>query len=147
MDPSCPANTLTVRENGPLELRGDIALAGVPRAGTVMLCRCGRSADKPFCDGSHARVGFAAPGTTAGLEPIAEARACGRVDVRPIHDGPLRIDGAVDVLADSGARLGHASQLWLCRCGESRRKPFCDGSHKRSGFRAEGEVPPRKSSP
>lgn len=137
-------NALTLRENGPLELRGDVALAGERIGDAVVLCRCGQSAGKPYCDGSHVRSGFTASGTAAGLEPVTAPTARGRVNVRPIHDGPLRIEGAVDVLADSGVRLGRASELWLCRCGESGRKPFCDGTHKRSGFRADGEVPPRK---
>ena len=52
-----------VLENGPLLLRGHLRvladdgteLAELERAA---LCRCGRSQNKPFCDGSHARVGF-----------------------------------------------------------------------------------------
>ncbi len=52
-----------VRPNGPLFLRGDIQvtntsgdmLAELPR---VALCRCGGSANKPFCDGSHRSNGF-----------------------------------------------------------------------------------------
>jgi CDGSH-type Zn-finger protein len=140
-------NTLTLHANGPLELRGEVALAGAPLGGATTLCRCGHSGTKPFCDGSHGRRGFAASGTAAGLETVANPQAHGVVDVRPIQDGPLRIDGAVEVLSDAGERFGHATQLWLCRCGESRRKPFCDGTHKRSGFRADGEVPPQKSQP
>lgn len=136
-------NSLTVCENGPLVLHGDLSLAGVPIGATAMLCRCGHSAAKPFCDGSHVRAGFMASGTAAGLE-AADSRAAGRVDVRPIHDGPLRIDGTVEVRSSGGDLLGRASQLWLCRCGESARKPFCDGTHKRNGFRADGELPPRK---
>ncbi len=140
------ANTLTLRENGPLELRGELALAGAPLPGPIALCRCGHSLGKPFCDGSHARTGFCAPGTVSGSLPAAGAAAAGCVNVRPLHDGPLRIDGLLDVRSDSGEQLGRATQLWLCRCGESHRKPFCDGTHKRSGFRADGELPPRKPS-
>ncbi|HEY6068518.1 MAG TPA: (4Fe-4S)-binding protein [Gaiellaceae bacterium] len=52
-----------VLENGPLLLRGHLRvladdgteLAELERAA---LCRCGQSQNKPFCDGSHARVGF-----------------------------------------------------------------------------------------
>lgn len=60
------ANVVTVAADGPLYLRGDLRL--VSPAGEVVLsdtrlalCRCGASADKPFCDGSHRRIGFTAP--------------------------------------------------------------------------------------
>lgn len=45
---------LVARPNGPLILFVD----GKPRA---VLCRCGASKKKPYCDGSHARIGFQAP--------------------------------------------------------------------------------------
>src|ERR1700742_3053668 len=63
---------VSVYEDGPLIVRGDFVLAdqdGQPiPAGrrTVALCRCGRSAIKPFCDGSHSRTGFRAPGGAQG---------------------------------------------------------------------------------
>jgi CDGSH-type Zn-finger protein len=57
---------VVVRNNGPLRLEGeDITIAdetgrSYHLAGrtVVSLCRCGHSAQKPFCDGSHNRVGF-----------------------------------------------------------------------------------------
>ncbi|GID92020.1 CDGSH iron-sulfur domain-containing protein [Amorphoplanes digitatis] len=58
--------TVVPYENGPLLLRGDFTLRtpeGVvidPGRGTVALCRCGRSARKPFCDGTHKAVNFRA---------------------------------------------------------------------------------------
>ncbi|HEY3879309.1 MAG TPA: CDGSH iron-sulfur domain-containing protein [Trebonia sp.] len=63
---------VTVYEDGPLVVRGEFAITaqdGQPiPAGrrTVALCRCGRSAIKPFCDGSHTRTGFRAPGGVQG---------------------------------------------------------------------------------
>jgi CDGSH-type Zn-finger protein len=62
-----PATLITPYQDGPLIIRGDFRIQtwdGTPiPAGrqTVALCRCGRSAIKPFCDGSHARIGFRAP--------------------------------------------------------------------------------------
>lgn len=64
------------RENGPIVVKGVESIArtdGVPvEAKPVMaLCRCGSSANKPFCDGSHARVGFQSRGgTPAGRDRI-----------------------------------------------------------------------------
>jgi len=50
---------ITVRDNGSLKVQGDFAIVDVegneiPHEGeSTGLCRCGRSANKPFCDGSH----------------------------------------------------------------------------------------------
>jgi CDGSH-type Zn-finger protein len=60
------AALIILYQDGPLIVRGDFQIQahdGTPiPAGrkTVALCRCGRSAIKPFCDGSHARTGFRA---------------------------------------------------------------------------------------
>ena len=57
---------ITPYEDGPLIVRGDFELHtpdGEPieaGRGTVALCRCGRSAIKPFCDGTHKAAGFRA---------------------------------------------------------------------------------------
>ena len=50
-------NTVRVRENGPLAVHAEIVL-GDETFFRATLCRCGHSANKPFCDGSHKRVGF-----------------------------------------------------------------------------------------
>ncbi len=52
--------------DGPLRIRGNIEICSgtgrtVKRSGGEALCRCGQSANKPFCDGTHKRVGFVAP--------------------------------------------------------------------------------------
>lgn len=60
-----PATKIIVRHNGPLRVEGDFEIVdpegkpfGLAGRTNVALCRCGHSADKPFCDGSHKRVGF-----------------------------------------------------------------------------------------
>ena len=55
--------TIQCVENGPYMVRGPVALKGErgePIETTVVmsLCRCGSSKNKPFCDGSHSRIGF-----------------------------------------------------------------------------------------
>jgi CDGSH-type Zn-finger protein len=56
------AITITVRDNGPLLIDGEFNL--VDQAGNEIpatkraLCRCGGSTTKPFCDGTHSRIGF-----------------------------------------------------------------------------------------
>jgi len=61
---------ITVTANGPNLLSGPIEIrneAGelVKTARRVALCRCGASGNKPFCDGSHQRIGFTDPGPSA----------------------------------------------------------------------------------
>jgi uncharacterized Fe-S cluster protein YjdI/CDGSH-type Zn-finger protein len=53
--------TIEPRSNGPLFVRGDIVVQtpdGEVRDSRAALCRCGNSGNKPFCDGTHARVGW-----------------------------------------------------------------------------------------
>ena len=60
---------VTILPNGPIKIEGDFKVldaAGQPVAATtksssgadVYLCRCGQSASKPFCDGTHGKTGF-----------------------------------------------------------------------------------------
>jgi len=167
------------------------------------LCRCGHSANKPFCDGTHKKIGF--DGTeTASRQPYREqaqlmqgpalalsdaeslcafARFCdpngqvwkqvertdeaevramfvrqvnncpsGRlvawdnatgkaiehplpVSIGVIEDpvegvsGPLWLRGAIPVIAADGFAYEVRNRVTLCRCGASKHKPFCDGSH------------------
>lgn len=62
--------SIEVRENGPYKVSGPITVvdfAGnefqIPDGSAVALCRCGHSENKPFCDGTHKRVGFASDDT------------------------------------------------------------------------------------
>jgi CDGSH-type Zn-finger protein len=57
--------TVEPRQNGPLFVRGAVRIVDpdgrlIREATRVALCRCGASENKPFCDGSHRRVGFTA---------------------------------------------------------------------------------------
>ena len=60
--------TIKVRANGPYVVTGPFTLTDadgkayrLPAGEGVVLCRCGRSTTKPFCDKSHREVGFDAP--------------------------------------------------------------------------------------
>jgi CDGSH-type Zn-finger protein len=62
-----------------------------------------------------------------------------QVVVIPYRDGPVLVRGPVRLLDQSGLEVEHRrSPVALCRCGKSRLRPFCDGTHKRIGFRAPG---------
>ncbi len=215
---------ITVSRNGPYIVRGlpvsrrqeVVSEHGEPMtwrttarlevAPVVALCRCGQSANKPFCDGTHVRVGFdgteAAPTDTyderaatyegegivvrddrgscvhAGFcgnrvsnvwklvggnqtaDSIVRAEVMAMVercpsgaltyrlpgddsDIEPelpaavgvVDDGPLAVTGGVRVERSDGEPLETRNRVTLCRCGQSARKPLCDGTHKAAGFR------------
>jgi CDGSH-type Zn-finger protein/uncharacterized Fe-S cluster protein YjdI len=137
-------NTVRVLENGPLAFHAQLHFAGGEVALRATLCRCGASKNKPFCDGSHSAAGFAATGEPATKESQPLAVRNGAVTVTPRLDGPLHIKGSLEVVSGTGETLNRLTETWLCRCGQSANKPFCDGTHKKIGFKAEGEMPPRK---
>jgi CDGSH-type Zn-finger protein len=63
------------------------------------------------------------------------------------NNGPLRLEGTITILDESGKEWGLAGRtaVSLCRCGQSAKKPFCDGSHNRVGFSSTceaAELPP-----
>jgi uncharacterized Fe-S cluster protein YjdI/CDGSH-type Zn-finger protein len=72
-----PVNTVNVAYNGPLFIRGRLAIEDAPAdapglAFRAALCRCGKSRNKPFCDNSHEKAGFSdygAVGETGTREP------------------------------------------------------------------------------
>ena len=174
-----------------------------------LLCRCGNSGNKPFCDGTHAKVNFDGTETASRApyvqqakvfdgpemalsdvpELCATARFCHlygtvwrqvrRTDdpavrahfVRQVGDcpsgrlvawdketgmpvepvlpqsiglvqdptknvsGPLWVRGGIEVESADGEVYEVRNRQTLCRCGASRNKPFCDGSHISVGFR------------
>jgi CDGSH-type Zn-finger protein len=48
--------------------------------------------------------------------------------------GPLEITGNFRVVNASGKIIENEGTVYLCRCGGSSNKPYCDGTHKRNGF-------------
>lgn len=221
---------VTVSKNGPYLVVGDIALAkqtivadaeggseaweeGPPieHAATYALCRCGHSKSKPFCDGSHQKVGF--DGTerasrrsyleqakvmngplhaltdaenlcafarfcdpngqvwsqvTATDDPQVRANFIRQVNQCPsgrlvawdsatgesvetallvsiglVEDpvqecsGPLWLRGGIPVISADGFKYEVRNRVTLCRCGQSKNKPFCDGTHAAIHFRDE----------
>jgi CDGSH-type Zn-finger protein/uncharacterized Fe-S cluster protein YjdI len=129
-------NLIAVREAGPYAVRADIRLDGEPVGFRATFCRCGASKNKPYCDGSHHDVAFAASGEPAtGKADMLETRDGGlRID--PQVDGPLQVRGNLEITSGTGRVVARVTQARLCRCGGSNTKPFCDGTHAKIGFKS-----------
>jgi CDGSH-type Zn-finger protein len=57
--------------------------------------------------------------------------------ITPYRDGPLIVRGDFRLVDQDGTEIDPGRDtIALCRCGKSGIKPFCDGTHKRSGFSA-----------
>jgi CDGSH-type Zn-finger protein len=82
----------------------------------LALCPSGRLGHRRSSD---------APEVEASLEP----------SVAVVRDGPLWVRGGVEVIGADGVPYERRNRVALCRCGHSRNKPFCDGSHAEIGFR------------
>ncbi|MCS7306149.1 MAG: CDGSH iron-sulfur domain-containing protein [Thermoguttaceae bacterium] len=69
-----------------------------------------------------------------------------RIQVRA--DGPLVVSGPVELVDSRGERfpLAPGKSVYLCRCGQSAAKPFCDGSHRRVNFRSDPRAQPDQPS-
>ena len=166
------------------------------------LCRCGSSERKPFCDGTHARIGFDGTEVASGTyderaKPIGGADVVVRDDrsicvhagfcgtaatnvwkmagaadatetrslmlamiercpsgaltyrfdgaaadnetalpaqIAVVPDGPLVVTGGLPITRADGQPLEARNRTTLCRCGQSRNKPLCDGTHAEVGF-------------
>jgi CDGSH-type Zn-finger protein len=61
-----------------------------------------------------------------------------------VVQGPLRI---VDHLGNEFSLPVGKDTIALCRCGHSQNKPFCDGSHRSSGFQAAQTAQPKETTP
>jgi CDGSH-type Zn-finger protein len=60
--------------------------------------------------------------------------------ITPYPDGPYLVRGEFEVTDANGEVIDvRRKTIALCRCGASRTKPFCDGTHKLIGFRAPGQ--------
>ena len=195
--------TITVIKNGPYRVENatdlqDSSGCGLPVRPIMLLCRCGASKTKPYCDGSHSGIRFAGdkdPNRVTGevneyvgkgitivdntdaccrdrscitelpqvfetcdpdaADPgqiISTIRKCpsgaltyklggqhcqdfGREPaIIVVKNGPLKVVGGISLDEETGAKPACPEHYTLCRCGRSRNKPFCDGSHLDTGF-------------
>ena len=119
---------------------------------TMVLCRCGASANKPFCDGTHVRIGFSSAKLEHAVEdkpdsPSGElTHSVDRLDhdapqsnaaIFVAPDGPYVVTGGPELRNTAVSEGASRERFVLCRCGGSSNKPFCDGSHRQIGFKDE----------
>ncbi len=203
--------SITPTPNGPYLLKDLKNLANqkgpIETKETMALCRCGGSANKPFCDGTHAKIGFSsakiagriedkrenyagkkitihdnrgicahAGRCTDGLssvfrlkeepwihpdaggadEIIATIQKCpsgalsysvedaehtdrdGEPSVFVAPNGPYVVSGGPDLIDTTRAEGASTEHFTMCRCGGSKNKPFCDGTHWHIEFKDDG---------
>jgi CDGSH-type Zn-finger protein len=132
------SNEVWITQDGPLYFRGELEIhtaTAVLKETRAALCRCGASRNKPFCDNSHANIGFRASGELALTANAGETEG-GLLRVMPATDGPCVVEGSLTLVSNDGlVRAACGPKVAFCRCGNSRNKPFCDGSHVKAGFR------------
>lgn len=60
------------------------------------------------------------------------------VTITALKDGPYEVTAGAKVLDHEGKEFAESQfpPLYLCRCGQSKNKPFCDGSHTETGFKS-----------
>lgn len=65
------------------------------------------------------------------------------VSIRTRENGPFLVAGPIQLVDHEGGvfNLGGKETIALCRCGQSKNRPFCDGTHKTCGFVAAEKAP------
>lgn len=71
------------------------------------------------------------------MEPVGETP----VEIKVEADGPYEVIGNFRLEGADGEVLSDSERVFLCRCGQSAKKPFCDGSHRKAGFTDPGTAP------
>jgi CDGSH-type Zn-finger protein/uncharacterized Fe-S cluster protein YjdI len=135
-EPVPPVNLATVREAGPYAFRAALQIDGVPAGFRATLCRCGASRNKPYCDGSHHEIGFNATGEPPSGKTDTLPVRDGVLAIDPQANGPLKVRGNLEITSGTGRVVARVTTTYLCRCGGSANKPFCDGTHTKIGFRS-----------
>ena len=56
-------------------------------------------------------------------------------EFKPLKNGPLQVSGNFTIIDRDGNEVRKEEVVFLCRCGGSNNKPFCDGTHRKKGIR------------
>lgn len=138
-----PKNRVKLQENGPIYFFGDLEVLDA-NENTLLkdtrfaMCRCGASNNKPACDNSHQKLDWTADVTadTSGLDKVQDENE-DRLLIKPMKNGPVLLEGTYTLESSKIGEFTSSKNIALCRCGGSSNKPFCDGTHKQIGFKAE----------
>ena len=132
-------NEAMISSGGPLQITGNITLVkedgSIQYANHLTLCRCGHSNSKPTCDESHLDREFLHTGKFSAMSEIAGSSRASKITISLIKDGPITFRGRLRLHNQFGQECVKMRGS-LCRCGQSASKPFCDGSHERTGFKS-----------
>lgn len=145
--PVYPGNTIMVRPDGPLICLAEknITLLNsdaevILKEKEFVLCRCGLSDKKPFCDGTHKikKVKASAEFTDEKREGISKDKKDEEAEllITVKANAMYILKGPVTIFSRSGTSVTTRLKGALCRCGHSENKPFCDAAHKKCGFTA-----------
>ena len=61
-------------------------------------------------------------------------------NIQATKDGPFEVSGEFTVMDHAGNSYKKRKKVFLCRCGGSSNKPYCDGTHVSNGFKDESEA-------
>lgn len=136
-----PGNTITIVEDGPIYVYGDLMIESSDGEFTLKetraaFCRCGASHNKPFCDNSHKDIGFSASsdlegeGTSNKINPLCDPAGL-VITFKTDRIGSIKISGPVQIMNGQDELIYQGSRASLCSCGISNKKPFCDASHRK----------------
>jgi CDGSH-type Zn-finger protein len=132
-------NEALITGAGPINLTGNITLVkedgSIVYANHLSLCRCGASATKPVCDEHHLNIEFLHSGRIYEASDVPHSERPSKLTISVIKDGPVTFSGRLRVHNNHGQECVKQRGS-LCRCGHSANKPFCDGSHAKTGFRS-----------
>jgi len=135
-------NIIVAIENGPFHIVGDLQLKNgngdlIEKTDELYLCRCGKSNNKPYCDGQHKEHSFEESAEFI-KPPESEVDLLneGVLEIKVQTNGPLIFRG-VACIEDAAEQKIIRKVGGLCRCGQSANSPFCDGTHTKIDFVAE----------
>ncbi len=132
-------NIISVFENGPIHIRGDLVLINsdgdvIEKTDELYLCRCGKSNNKPYCDGEHKKNNFSEAGKfIKPPESVTDIINEGVLEIKVQANGPLIFKGTA-LIRDCAEKEIYRKVGGLCRCGQSNNSPFCDGTHSKIEF-------------
>jgi len=67
-------------------------------------------------------------------EKAPEVEPVGAISIAVIPNGPMSVKGTLHITLPDGSVMDKQGDTFLCRCGQSQNKPFCDGSHTKAGW-------------